>query len=114
MAIRTILRRWLIEQNQLALHLALQRVAHGTSHVGMPSLQRKLRTLIVIERRRRPSLDDVTVPALGDPVLRGELAAMRVSMAGFAILRCSFELDVMRALRWLVAIAARHRAVSAH
>ena len=50
MAIRTILRRGLIEQNQLALHLALQRVTQGTSHVGMPALQGELGALIVIER----------------------------------------------------------------
>ena len=107
-------RRRLIEQNQLALHLALQRVTQSASHVGMPTLQGKLRALIVIERRRRPSLNDMTVPAFGDPVLRDELAAMRIGMAGFAILRCSFELNIMSALNRLVTIAAPHRAVSAH
>lgn len=49
MAIRTILGRRLIEQDQLALYLTLQRVTQGTSHVGVPTLQGKLRALIVIE-----------------------------------------------------------------
>lgn len=114
MAIHAIFRRGLIEQNRLALNLALQRVTHRASDVGMSSLQGKWRPFIVIEGRRRPPLDDVTIRALCDPVLRDELATMRVGMARFASLRCPFELDLMRALNRLMTVAARHRAVSPH
>ncbi len=55
----------------------------------------------------------MAVRAFGDPVLGGELAAMRIGVARFAILRRSFELNVMRALKRLVAIAAGDRAMSA-
>lgn len=55
----------------------------------------------------------MAVPAFGDPVLGDELAAMCIGVAGFAILRRSFELNIMRALERLVTIAASHRAVSA-
>lgn len=94
-AIHAIFRRGFVEQNRLSLDLALQRVAHRASDVCMSSLQGELCSLIVIESRRRPSLDDVTISALCDPVLRNELATMRVGMARFASLRCPFELDLM-------------------
>lgn len=80
----------------------------------MPTLQGKLRALIVIECRRRPSLDHVTVPAFGDSVLGDELAVMSIGMAGLAILRCSLELNVVCALHRFVTIAAAHSAVGAH
>lgn len=114
MTIRALFRRGLIKQNRFALYLALQRVAHRASDVCMSSLQRELRPLVVIECRWRPSLDHMTIRALGNPVLCGKLRAVRVGMARFAILWCACKLNVMRALNRFVAIAAGDRAMSAH
>jgi len=78
----------------------------------MPTLQWKFRALVVIEGRRRPSLDHVTIPTLCDAVLRGELAAMRIAVAGLAIPRGFFELYVARALNRLMTAGACHGPVS--
>ena len=79
----------------------------------MPSFQRKLRALVVIEGRRNPALHHMAVGTARVPILGGELAGMGVGMARFAGLRRSLELDFMGTGGGLVAIAARHRAVRA-
>lgn len=114
MTIRTLLRGRLVKQYGLALDLALQRVAHGASDVRMASLQWKIRPLVMIECRRRPSLHDVAVRAFGDFVFGLKLAAMGICMARFAVLRRSLELNVMRALNRLVAFVAGGGAMSAN
>ena len=50
MAIRTILRGGFVEQDRLAQDIALQRVAHGATHVRVAAGQRERSALIVIER----------------------------------------------------------------
>src|SRR5258708_18739353 len=88
-------------------------MALGAAHIFVPSGQRELRSLIVIESRRRPAHGRVAVIARGHAVLGGKLRAMYVSMAGVAILRRSLELNVMRAGERLVAVAAGDHAMPA-
>lgn len=114
MTIRATPGRRFIEQDSLALYFALQRVAHRTCDVRMPPLQWELRALIVIERRWRPSLDDVAVPALGNSILCDKLPRVRIGMTRLASLRRSLELNFVRPLRRLVAIAANDSTVRAH
>jgi len=111
-AIRAILWRGLVEQNRLALDLALQGVAHGATHVCVAARQRELCAFVVVERGRGPPLIHVAIPALGDSILGSELAAVRIRMAGFAILRRSLELNFVRAGERFVAFAAGHPAMS--
>ena len=111
MTIGAILWRRLVKQDRLALHLALQRMAHRTGHVGMTARQRKWRALVMVERRRGPALDHMAIPALCGSVFCNELATMRIGMAGFALLRSPFELDFMRAWHGFMAIPAGYCAV---
>jgi len=55
MAIRTIFWRGFVEQDQLALDLALLRVAHRAAHIGVPARQRELRALVMVKSGRGPS-----------------------------------------------------------
>jgi hypothetical protein len=48
--------------------------------------QGELRALIVIECRGRPALIDVAIRAFCNSILGGKLVAMRICVAGFAIL----------------------------
>ena len=111
MAIRAILWRGFVEQNRLALDLALQRVAHRAAHIRVAARQGKLSALIVVKSRRGPPLIHMAIPALRDSVLGHKLAAVRIRMAGFAILRRSRKLNFVGAGERLVAFAARDAAM---
>ena len=93
MAIGAILWCWFVEQDRLALDLALQRVAHRAAHIGVSARQRELRPFVVVKYGRRPPLVHVAIAALCDSVLGGELAAVRIGVAGFAFLWRSLELN---------------------
>jgi hypothetical protein len=80
----------------------------------MPPLQRKLRALVMIERRWRPSLHDMTVPTFGNSIPRDKLPRVRIGMTRLASLWRAFELDFVRPLRRLVAIAANDGSMCAH
>ena len=54
----------------------------------------------------------MAIPTFCDSVLGGELAAVRIRVAGFAILRRSLELNFVGAGKRLVAFAARGHAMS--
>ena len=96
MAIRAIFWSGFVEQNRFALNLALRRVTHRAAHICVGPRQRELSTFIVVERRGRPALIHVAIPAFCDPVLGHKLAAVRIRVAGFAIRRRTFELNLMR------------------
>lgn len=65
----------------------------------------------MIKGRRRPALVHVASRALCDSVLGGELAAVRIGVAGFAFLRRSLELNFVGGGKRLVAFAARGHAM---
>ena len=108
MAIRAVLWRGFVEQNRLALDFALQGVAHRAAHICVAACQRELRALIVVKRGRGPPLIDMAISTLCDSVLGHKLAAVRIRVAGFAILRRSFELNIVGAGKHLVAFVTRH------
>src|SRR5258706_10606634 len=66
----------------------------------------------MIEGRRDPALNHVTVLTRGYAVLCGELASVDVGMAGIAIFWDPLELDFMGTREGLVAIAASDHAMS--
>lgn len=78
----------------------------------MSPRQRELSAFIVVERRGRPALIHMAIPAFCDSVLGHKLAAVRIRVAGFAIRRRPFELNLMRAGKHFVTFATRNRAVS--
>lgn len=112
MTIRTIFRRGFVKQNQLALDLFLQRVAHRATNICVRSSQRELSAFIVVKCGRGPALIHMAIPALGDPVLSAKLTAVRICVAGFAIRWRSLELNFVRAREYFVAFAAGDAAVS--
>jgi hypothetical protein len=74
--------------------------------------QGKLSALIVVERGGRPTLIHMAVPAPGDSVFRSELARVRIRMAGFAILRRSLELNLVRIGRHFVTLITCNRSMT--
>jgi len=113
MAIRAILWRGFVEQNRLALDLALHGVAHRATHIRVAARQWELSPLIMVKRGRGPSLVHVAIPAFGNSVLGHKLAAVRIRVAGFAILRRSRKLNLLGAGERLVAFAAGDSAMRA-
>jgi len=109
--IRAIFRRRFVEQNRFALNLALQGMAHGAAHICMRPGQRKLRAFIVVKRRGRPALVHMAIPTFCDSAFGSKLAAVRIRMAGFAILRRSLELNLVGTGGHLVAFVACGRAM---
>src|SRR6266852_6233821 len=77
-AIHAILWRGFVEQDWLALDIALQRVAHRTTHIRVAARQRELSAFVVVKRGGHPTLVHMAIPALRDSVLRRELAAVRI------------------------------------
>jgi len=110
-AIHAILWRGLIEQDRLALNLALQGVAQRAADIHVAARQGELSALIVIKRGWNPSLIQVAVSALRDSVLRGKLGAMCIRVAGLTIFRCSLELNFVGTREGLVTFAASDAAM---
>jgi hypothetical protein len=67
------------------------RMALGAFDVGVAAGQRQMRSRVVIESGRDPSLRVVAIAAMGLPVFCDELPVMRVLVAIFALLRRAFE-----------------------
>ena len=111
MAVRTVLRGGLIKAHGFTLDFLFQFVAHVAGHVGVRPCQRKLSALIVVKRRRRPALVHVAVATLRDAIPGGELCAVRICVAGLAVFRRVFELNLMRGRLRLVTFAARDAAM---
>jgi len=105
--------RGFIEQDRLSIYFALQGMALRAFHVFVPASQWELGALVVIERRRLPTLNHVTIRARSHAflILVRELPPVWVAVASIAILRGPLELDVMRAGRSFVAFAAGHDAM---
>ena len=112
MASRAIFGCGFVKQDGFPLDFTLERVALRAADVGVPALQREFGALIVIEGRGDPALDRVTFRAQCHPAFGGKLLSMRVVVACFAILGSPFELRLMRTRDRLVAIPARHPAMS--
>jgi hypothetical protein len=92
MAFCAFQRRRLVKEDFLAGNLTDTCVTAVTFDVGVPALERELSSLIVIERRRYPSLHVMTVCARRFSRLCNELAAVRVHVATLAVLWRSLEL----------------------
>ena len=86
-------------------------MAHGAAHIFVGPGQGELSALIVVKIGRGPPLIHMAIPALCDSVLGHKLAAVRIRVAGFALLRCTLELNLVGAGEHLVAFAARDPAV---
>src|SRR5665213_3979457 len=97
MAIRAFHGRRFVKQNEFPLNFTQGCVALFAAHMGVPASQCKLRALIVIECRWRPALVGMALRAFGYSIFRSKLAAMRIHVARFAILRCAFELNFVSA-----------------
>lgn len=112
MAIRTLRRRLLIKDDRFASNHACLRVTFVTRNSRMPSLQRKMRSRIVIKSRRNPPLRIMTI---GTGRLAGfrKLARMGVFMAILANLRSPFELHLRAANRRFVTITTLHKTMRA-
>ncbi len=86
-----LLRRRLVEKHFLAFNHPNLFVASSALHVLVQALQRKGRPLVMVEQRRLPLGAVVAVDAGGDAVL-GELFAVDLLMAIFALGRCRREI----------------------
>jgi len=91
-AFRALLRCRLVKENLIAGNHAQGFVTKITFDVGVPALERELRSFVVIKRGGHPSRDIVAVCARRFPGLRDELTAVFIRVAFFATLRCPFEL----------------------
>ena len=111
-AVHTILWRRFVEQDRLALHIALLRMAHRAAHIRVPARQRKLGPFVVVKSRGRPALFHMAVRAFRDPIFRRKLRPMRIRVAGFANFGCPLKLNFVGAGQCLMAFIARYRAVS--
>lgn len=89
-------------------------MAHCAAHICVGPCQRELSAFIVVERRGRPALIHMAFPTFCDSVLGNKLAAVRIRVAGFAIRRRSFELNLMRAGKRFVTFVTSNRAVSSN
>ena len=113
MAVFTVFRRGLVEEHRFALEILHQFVTIAAADILVRARQRKLRSLVMVERRRLPLGGIVTIGARRHFTL-GELAAMRVGVALLALQRRFGEIgfDQLRPeVGRLVAIDAGDRAV---
>ena len=69
MTVSTFVGCGFVKENELAFHHFRCFVTFVTSHICMPSRQGKVRSLVVIERRRHPALDVMAIGAMGPAVL---------------------------------------------
>jgi len=110
--IGTIFWRGFVKQNQFALNLALQGMAHCAAHICVRPCQRELSALIVVKRRGRPALIHMAICTFCNSVLGNKLAAVRVRMTSFAIRRRSLELNFVGTSGHFVTFVTCDRAMS--
>ena len=96
MAFGALQRRGLIKKNLLAGDRSECLVTQITFDVGVPALERELRSFIVIKNGGHPSCDIVAVcarrfPGFGDD----ELTAVFIRVTLFAGLRCPLKLRLL-------------------
>lgn len=112
MAIGTLRRRLLVDDDWLVRNHARLRVTFVTCNARMPSLQREMRSRIVIERGGNPALRIVAIRTGGLARLC-KLPCMNVLVAILANLRCSLELHLRASHGSLVTRGAFHRSMRA-
>ena len=95
MAFRAFLRCRLVKKNLSARNHAQGFVTKITFDVGVPALERKLRSLIVIKYRGHPSRDVMAVGARRFSSFRDELTAVFIYVAFLAGLRSPFKLRLL-------------------
>lgn len=105
--------RGFVEQDQLALNLALQRVTHRAGYICVAACQRELSALIVVKFGGGPALIHVAICAFCNSILGNELVGVWIRVARFAILWRPFELNFVGAGGCLVTFSARGAAMSA-
>ena len=101
-------RRGLVEEHLFVADESKGIVTAIAFHALVSALQRKFRALVVVKRRRHPSLRSMALCAWHSCGSGHELPAMGIQMALLASRRRSLELNFMRTRRWLVAAIARH------
>lgn len=107
MAIGALRQRLLVDDDWLVRNQARLRVTFVTCNSLMPSLQRKMRSRIVVEQGRNPALRTVAIRT-GSLARFRKLPCMHVLVAIFANLRCSLELHLRGSHGNLVTRAAFH------
>ena len=110
MAVRTFRRSLPVNDHLFFPYEPGLRVTFIASHFSVPALQREVRSRVVIERRRHPSLRGMAIRAWR---LAGfcKLPCVDVFVTIFANLRSALELHLSRTDRYLVARPASHRAM---
>src|SRR6202166_902318 len=103
MAIDAILWRGFVEQDRLALNVALLCMTQRAAHIRVAACQRELSAFVMVKCGRRPALFQMTISALRDSVLGGKLAAVGIRVAAFAILGRALKLNFVGAGKQLVA-----------
>jgi len=109
MAVYTLSRTILVNDNLLFRDLLGLRMALCASHVGMATGQRQV-GFVMVKRRGGPPLGRMAVLAAGRAVLGDKLPVVRVPMAGFARHGCALE-SLIRVAGCLVTLSARYRAM---
>ena len=92
MAFRAFLRCRFVKENLSTGNRVKSLVAEITFDVGVPTLQRELRSLVVIKRGGHPSRDVVAVRAPRFSGLRDKLTAVLIRVAFLAVLRSALKL----------------------
>jgi len=93
-AILAVLGRGFVEQDPLAIKIAEQLVTIAATHVLVRARQSERRALVVVEQRWFPLGAVMTVGAGRDPVFLGELTAVDVGVALFALGGCLGEVHI--------------------
>lgn len=101
----------LVKQNIFSRNRSKRFVAKLTFHPSVTTLQGKLRSFVVIEKRGYPPLLVVAICARRDSRFGTELPTVRVDVAVLAFPRSAFELNLLRAWERFVTRAAAHRTV---
>jgi len=115
-AVLTVLGGGFVEQHLLAFDIAEEFVAGGAADVFVRAGQGKWGALVVVKKRRLPLGGIVAIGAGGDALGSGELTAMNVQMAFFALRRSLGEVHVDKLrfqVRRLVAVNASHGTMGA-
>jgi hypothetical protein len=91
-----------------------QSVTLVTFHFCMATLQRQLRSLVMVKRRGYPSLHIMAPLTRRLPCVISKLSSVWLNVARLAFLRCSLELNDLLARGSLMTRATSHRSVSAN
>lgn len=107
MTVRTLRERLLVDDDGLVVDQTSLRVTFITRDIRVPTLEREMRPLIVIKRRRNPALGIVAVGASGLFCFR-KLPRVRVLVTSLTRLRRALKLHFFCADRHLMTCGALH------